>query len=217
MSTPKLYSYWRSTASYRVRLALGLKGIDYEQQAVDLKGGAQLEVSFAAINPQAQIPVLDIDGARLHQSVAIIDYLEATRSEVPLLPADPQAAAQARAFALTIAADIHPIQNLRVLKYVKREFGQDQAGVDAWAKHWIALGFAALEAMASPRGTAYAFSDDAPGYAECFLVPQAYNAERFGVDMAPFPTLRAIADRCADHPAFVAAHPQRQPDAPPQG
>lgn len=217
MSTPKLYSYWRSTASYRVRLALALKGIDYEQEMVDLKGGAQLSGEFGAINPQAQIPVLDIDGARLHQSVSIIDYLEATRSDVPLLPDDRQAAAQVRAFALTIAADIHPIQNLRVLKYVKSEFGQDQAGVDAWARHWIALGFAALEATASPRGTAYAFSDDAPAYAECFLIPQAYNAERFGVDMGPFPTLRAIVERCADHPAFVAAHPDNQPDAPDAG
>ena len=214
MSTPELYSYWRSTASYRVRLALALKGIDYDQQPIDLRSGDQLDDTFAAINPQAQIPVLEIDGVRLHQSMAIIDYLEATRSEVPLLPTDPQAAAQARAFALTIAADIHPIQNLRVLKYVKNEFGQDQDGVDAWARHWIALGFAALERMASPRGTAYAFTDEAPAYAECFLVPQAYNAARFGVDMAPFPTLAAIVERCADHPAFVAAHPSRQPDAP---
>lgn len=217
MSTPKLYSYWRSTASYRVRLALALKGIDYEQEAVDLKGGVQLGTDFGTINPQAQIPVLDIDGGRLYQSVAIIDYLEATRSEVPLLPADPQPAAAPRAFAQTIAADIHPIQNLRVLKYVKREFGQDQDGVDAWARHWIALGFGALETTASPRGTAYAFTDDAPAYAECFLIPQVYNAQRFGVDMSPFPRLRAIVERCADHPAFVAAHPDRQPDAPKDG
>lgn len=217
MSTPRLYSYWRSTASYRVRLALALKGIDYEQQAIDLKGGAQLGDEFGAINPQAQIPVLDIDGARLHQSSAIIEYLEATRSEVPLLPADPLAAAAPRAFAQTIAADIHPIQNLRVLKYVKGEFRQDQDGVDTWARHWITLGFTALETMASPRGTVYAFTDDAPAYAECFLIPQAYNAKRFGVDMTAFPSLRAIVERCADHPAFVAAHPAHQPDAPEEG
>lgn len=215
--TPVLYSYWRSTASYRVRIALALKGIAYDQRMVDLKGGAQLEDGFAAIGPQHQIPVLEIEGARLHQSVAIIDYLEATRSEVPLLPADPALAAETRAFGLAIACDIHPIQNLRVLKHVKQSYGQDQAAIDAWARHWIALGFTALERIAGARGQAFAFSDGAPGYAECFLVPQIYNARRFGVDMTAFPALSAIAARCADHPAFVAADPANQPDAPPEG
>lgn len=216
MSTPKLYSYWRSTASYRVRIALALKGIEYDYIPVNLLDGEQLEAPFKGINPQAQIPVLQIDNALLHQSLAILDYLEATHPEPALLSADPAVAAQARAFALSIAADIHPIQNLRVLKYVKGEFDQDQSGVDAWARHWISLGFAACEKIASARDTQFLFGDT-PGYAECVLIPQAFNAARFGVDMTPFPALREVIEQCADHPAFQAAHPQAQPDAPQEG
>ena len=214
MGLPRLYSYWRSTASYRVRIALRLKGIDYDYVPVNLLDAEQLGDAFRAVNPQAQVPVLEIDGARLHQSMAIIDYLEATRAQVPLLPDDPIRAAQARAFALSIAADIHPIQNLRVLKYVRANYGQDQDGVNAWARHWIALGFTALEDIAAQRTSTYLFGD-APGYAECFLVPQEANAVRFGVDMGAFPQLAKVIADCQQHPAFVAAHPDRQPDAPP--
>lgn len=216
MSTPKLYSYWRSTASYRVRIALALKGIEYDYIPVNLLDGEQLEAPFKGINPQAQIPVLQIDNALLHQSLAILDYLEATRPEAALLPADPVQAAQARAFALSIAADIHPIQNLRVLKYLKAEFDQGQPAIDAWARHWIALGFAACEKIAGQRKAAFLFGD-APGYAECVLIPQSFNASRFGVDMAPFPALGEVIAACADHPAFQAAHPDVQPDAPSPG
>ena len=213
MSAPKLYSYWRSTASYRLRIALALKGIEYEYVPISLLDGEQLGDDFAAINPQAQIPVLEIEGARLHQSLAIMDYLETAHPDPALLPADAAMAANARAFALSIAADIHPIQNLRVLKYLKGEFGKDQSEIDAWARHWIALGFAACEAIAANRSTEYLFGN-APGYAECVLVPQAYNAARFGVEMAAFPALSKVIERCAGHPAFEAAHPQAQPDAP---
>ncbi len=216
MSTPKLYSYWRSTASYRVRIALALKGIAYDYVPVNLLHGEQLEAPFKGINPQAQIPVLQIDDASLHQSLAILDYLEVTRPAPALLPADPVQASQARAFALSIAADIHPIQNLRVLKYLKREFDQEQPGIDAWARHWIALGFAACEDIAIQRKTAFLFSD-APGYAECVLIPQSYNAGRFGVDMTPFPALGDVIAACADHSAFQIAHPDVQPDAPEAG
>lgn len=213
MSTPKLYSYWRSTASYRVRIALALKAIAYDYVPVNLLDGEQLEAPFKGINPQAQIPVLQIDNALLHQSLAILDYLETTRPEPALLPSDPALAAQARAFALSIAADIHPIQNLRVLKYVKGEFGQEQPAIDAWARHWISLGFAACEKIAAARKGAFLFGE-APGYAECVLIPQSYNAARFGVDMTPFPALGEVIAACAGHPAFQDAHPDVQPDAP---
>ena len=210
---PTLYSYWRSTASYRVRLALALKGIDYAQIPVNLRTGDQLEDGFGEISPQHQVPVLEIDGARIGQSVAIIDYLEATRADAPLLPADPLEAAACKSFALTIAADIHPIQNLRVLKYVGAQYGQDQSGTAEWAAHWIALGFTALERIAAQRGGPWPFGK-APGYAECFLIPQISNARRFGVKMEQFPTLLRIDEACAGHPAFEAAHPANQPDAP---
>lgn len=216
MSKPKLYSYWRSTASNRVRIALALKGIEYDYAPVNLLDGDQLDQPFMTINPQAQIPVLEIDGATLHQSMAILDYLEATHPSPPLLPSNPAEAAHARAFALSIASDIHPIQNLRVLKYVKGQYGQEQDGVNAWARHWISLGFGACETIAKRRSSAFLFSD-APGYGECVLVPQSYNAQRFGLDMTPFPALNEVIAACAEHPAFIAAHPRNQPDAPDEG
>ena len=213
MAKPVLYTYWRSTASWRVRIALALKGIDYEARFVNLKAGEQLEGEFAAINNEQMIPVfIDTDGTKLTQSLAILEYLDATRPDPALLPPDPALAAKTRSFALAIAADIHPIQNLRVLKYLRREFGQDQAGIDAWASHWIATGFAALEQVAASRSTQFLFGDE-PAYAECFLIPQSANAIRFGLSLDSYPALNRVIAECESHPALRKASAAAQPDA----
>jgi maleylacetoacetate isomerase len=201
-----LFDYWRSSASYRVRIALNLKGIAYRGSSVDLAGGAQRSADYRARNPQGFVPMLEIDGQRLTQSLAIIDYLEATRPEPRLLPADPAEAAHVRALALTVACDIHPLNNLRVLKQLTGPLGHDEAAKNGWIARWIAEGFAALEALAAPRAGRFLFGD-APTLADICLVPQVYNARRFGVPLEEYPLLVAADAEAAALPAFAAAHP----------
>lgn len=205
-----LYDYWRSSASYRVRIALNLKGIAYESVDISLLDGVQRSPEHRARNPQGFVPALGIDGHMLTQSLAIIDYLDARQPEPRLLPADPVRRAETLARALVIAADIHPIDNLRVLRYLKDRLGIDQAGRDDWYRHWIAEGFAALEAMA-PDGDF--MGGDAPGLADICLVPQMYNARRLETPVDDYPKLVRIDAACRALDAFAAAHPDRvKPD-----
>jgi len=207
-----LHGYWRSGAAYRTRIALELKGLAYEQKGVDLRTGAQRSEAFVALNPQGMVPALEVDGAVLTQSPAILEWLEETHPQPPLLPGDPVDRAHVRAMAALVGCDIHPLNNLRVGKALRETFGADQAAVDAWAARWIAPGFQALEALAGRHGGAWCFGD-APTLADCYLVPQIYSARRFNVPLDPFPRLLAIDAGAARHPAFIAAHPDRQPDA----
>ena len=207
-----LHGYWRSGAAYRTRIALALKGLAYDQQGVDLRNGAQRSETFVALNPQAMVPALEIDGAVLTQSPAILEWLEETCPAPALLPEDPVDRAHVRAMAALIGCDIHPLNNLRVGKALRETFGADQAAVDAWAARWISPGFEALEALVARHGAGWCFSD-APTLADCYLIPQIYSARRFNVALDAFPGLLAIATTAASHPAFIAAHPDAQPDA----
>lgn len=207
-----LHGYWRSTTTYRVRIALNLKGIAYVQATHDLRVGAQHLESFRAVNPQGLVPALDTSDGILTQSPAIIEWLEERYPTPALLPADPAGRAAVRAMAAVIGCDIHPINNLRVLDALRHEFGATKQQVNAWATRWITEGFQALEAMLSKHGGAYAYGDT-PSIADCYLLPQVYSAERFRVDLAPFPLITAIADAFARLPPVAAAHPERQPDA----
>lgn len=209
----ELFDYWRSSAAYRVRIALNLKGIDYRQTSIDLVAGAQGEPSYtSAMNPQGLVPALKIDGQTLTQSLAILEYLDETRPEPPLLPAEPAARARVRALAQVVACDIHPLNNLRILRYLKGPLSQGQDGVNDWYKHWIIAGFDALEKMA---GDSAFLSGDAPGLADICLVPQMYNARRFNTDLGPYPRLVDIDAACRALPAFDKAAPENQPDAKP--
>lgn len=203
-----LYDYWRSSAAYRVRIALNLKQIAYRSVAIDLTQGAQRTPDFLARNPQGLVPALDLGGAVLTQSIAIIGYLDATYSDPPLLPRAPVARAQAIAQALVIAADIHPIDNLRVLDQLTARFGADQAAREAWYAHWIIAGMTALEAMAVDQPGPF-LGGATPGIADICLVPQLYNARRFAVPLAAWPRLIAADAAAAALPAFAAAHPDR--------
>lgn len=209
----KLYGYWRSSASYRVRIALALKGIEAEHMAVNLVQDAQHSPAHAQRNAQALVPVLELkDGTQLTQSLAIMDYLEQAYPQPALLPDDHVLRAKIRAAAQVITADIAPIQNLRVLKFIRAEHDQDDKGVKAWSAHWIRTGFVSLEKIATESGQPFLFSDQ-PAYFECCLIPQVYNANRFGVDMSAFPNLSKIEQLAREHPAFIAAHPSQQADA----
>jgi maleylacetoacetate isomerase len=205
-----LYDYFRSSAAYRVRIALNLKGIAYESVEVHLVEGAQRSPEHLARNPQGFVPALDVSsvagrGTILTQSLAIIEWLDATYPEPRLIPADPLARAAAMAQALTIAADIHPLNNLRVLKQLKR-MGIEDAARDDWYRHWVAEGFAALEQMA---GDGPHLGGDAPGIADVLLVPQMYNARRFDLPLAPYPKLVAADAAARQLDAFAAASPER--------
>ncbi len=206
MSDIILFDYWRSSASYRVRIALNLKGVAYQAVPTDLLTRQQKAPDYVARNPQGLVPMLHIDGHDLSQSLAIIDYLDATRPEPRLIPADPAARAAMLARAMIIIADIHPVNNLRMLHYLKNEMGQDQDAIDSWYRHWIAEGFVALEALAPESGL---FGGDVPDLTDVCLVPQVANARRFDLDMAPYPRLSRIDAQLQDIPAFAAAHPER--------
>lgn len=207
-----LHGYWRSGTSYRTRIALNLKGVEYRQAALDLRTGAQKSEAYLRLNPQGLVPALETDdGLVLTQSPAILEWLEETHPEPPLLPRDAAGRAQVRAMAALIGCDIHPLNNLRVLKAV-RGLGADQAGVDAWAGQWIIDGFTALEALVVRHGEGWCFGAT-PTLADCYLMPQLYSARRFNVDLAAFPRLLEIEARAEAHPAFIAAVPENQPDA----
>jgi len=211
----KLYGYWRSSASYRVRIALAMKGIEVAHIPVNLRTGEQKEADYFARNPQGYLPALELeDGTTLTQSLAILDYLDAIESEPPLLPGDPVLRAKILAASLGIAADIHPIQNLSVLKYIRAEHGCDDEAVTTWARHWIAKGFNALEEIAQTTDSVFLYTDT-PAFFEICLIPQVYNARRFGIDMAAFPRLSAMDEACRILPAFVKAAPENQSDAVP--
>ena len=209
MSTPILYDYWRSSAAYRVRIALNLKGVEYESRQVDLRDDEQKSSEYRALNPQGLVPMLEIDGHRLTQSVAIINYLDLRFPNQPLLPASAAERAHVVAMAMAVACDIHPLNNLRVLKYLKNELGHDQDAIDAWYAHWIREGLPALEAMAAPRAGKFLFGD-APTGADVCLIPQLYNARRFNVPLDDFPTLLRADANANELEAFAAAHPDRQ-------
>jgi maleylpyruvate isomerase len=212
----KLYTFFRSSASYRVRIALNLKGLNCEHAPIHLRrgGGEQFSSEYKAKNPQALVPTLEDGGRSLTQSLAIIEYLEERYPEPPLLPKDPADRAAVRAMALAIACEVHPIQNLRVLNYLKSEFKLGDAETNRWAQHWIALGFSALEEMvrAAPKRGKFCFGET-PTLADLCLVPQLANARRFGCDLSSYPTLVQIDAHCATLPAFVKAAPENQPDA----
>ena len=210
----KLYGYFRSSASYRVRIALNLKGLDYETVPVHLRRGAQHEPEYRRLNPQARVPVLAAGEAVFTQSLAIIEYLEETVPEPPLLPPDPLGRARVRALAAVIAADIQPLQNLMVLNYLTAELGHDEAAVRRWCRHWIGRGLGDFEALlvGGAQSGAYCHGE-APGLADLALVPQVYNARRFGCDLTACPTLQRIDAACRALPAFAAAAPENQPDA----
>lgn len=210
-----LYGYYRSSAAYRVRIALNLKGLAYESISIDLKEGAHRGSDFLAVNPHGRVPVLDADGLVIKQSAAILDYLDRTQPAPAFLPAGDANRAKALQFANMIGSDTHPLNNLSVLKYLKADLGLDQSGVTSWYHHWIRVNFAALEAELSALAPETAFTfGDAPGLFEIYLVPQVYNARRFDVDLSDFPLLVALDAACQGHPAFYAAHPHRQPDTP---
>ena len=208
MSRIVLHDYYRSSASYRVRIALGLKGLDYERRSVNLAEGDQKSAAYHDVNPQGFVPCLEIDGLTLTQSLSIAVYLDQTRPEPMLMPRDPADGAHVRAMALLVACDIHPLNNLRVLKYLRGELAQEQEAVDRWYAHWVTEGLAALEAMAEPRAGAFLFGDQ-PTLADVCLVPQLYNARRFAVPIKQFPTLRRADESATALPAFAAAHPDR--------
>jgi maleylacetoacetate isomerase len=206
--TPKLFDYYRSSASYRVRIALNLKGIRYESVAVDLARGAHKDEAYRAINPQGFVPMLEAGEDRITQSLAIIEYLDAKWAGPKLVPEGAADRAHVQAMALTIACDIHPLNNLRVLKHLTGALGQDEVAKNAWIAHWIGEGFTALEALAAPRAGRFLFGD-APGLADICLVPQMYNARRFDVPLDDFPLLVRADAEAARLEAFAAAHPDR--------
>jgi maleylacetoacetate isomerase len=205
VSAVLLYDYWRSSAAYRVRIALSLKGVAYHRVPVDLVKGEQRSAAHLARNPQGFVPALAIDGLLLTQSLAIIDYLDARHPDPPLVSSDPAARSRTLSQALQIAADIHPLNNLRVLNYLRTELAADEAAVSSWYRHWIVLGFSALEAQAPETGL---FGGDNPNLADLCLVPQMANARRFDVPLATFPRLVAVDAALRELPAFQVAAPE---------
>ena len=214
--TPKttLHGYFRSSAAYRVRIALNLKGIAYDNRTYHLRKGDQRTERYLAVNPQGLVPTLDTDGALLTQSLAIVEYLEEQWPTPPLLPSSSLDRARVRAMAQIIACDIHPIDNLRVLAYLRDRLAQPEPVVRDWYAHWVLEGLSSLEVLLSNDPQTGEFChEDSPGLADLCLVPQVFNARNFAVDLSAFPTVVRIADAAAKLPAFEAAHPMNQPDA----
>jgi len=209
-----LHGYFRSGTSYRTRLALNWKGVPYEYVGVNLVEGEQHSDAYKAKNPQGLVPALEVDGEILTQSVAILEWIEETFPDRPLLPSDPIKRAKVRAFAAAIGCDIHPLQNLRILKKARELAGDDPEAGPAWARHWISLGFEALEKLAQQGDGQNGFLfGDRPTLAEIYLLPQMFNARRFGVDLTPYPRLVAADEAARALPEFERAAPENQPDA----
>jgi maleylacetoacetate isomerase len=209
----KLFGFFRSSAAFRVRIALNLKGLAWEDGFIHLRRGDQRGGDYLGINPQGLVPALEVDGQILTQSMAIIEYLDETHPDPPLLPCDSLGRVRVRALAAIVACDIHPINNLRVLRYLSRPLGHDQAAIETWYNHWIATGFEAFERLVAADSRTGAFCDgDAPGLADVALVPQVVNSERYHLDLSPYPTIARIHANCMRLDAFAAAHPNNQPD-----
>jgi maleylacetoacetate isomerase len=209
----KLYSFFRSSAAFRVRIALNLKQIAYETVAVHLRRNDQSKPDYRAVNPQGLVPALQDSGLKLIQSLAIIEYLDEVHPDPPLLPKDPADRARVRALAEIVACDIHPINNLRVLRYLTHSLGHDEEAIASWYNHWIAAGFQALETLLGKDARTGRFCHgDTPGLADVALVPQVVNAERYRLDLGPYPTITRIFGNCMALEPFRAAHPDHQPD-----
>jgi maleylacetoacetate isomerase len=212
----RYYGFFRSSASYRLRIGLNLKGLacDYVPVHLSKGGGEQFAPAFAALNPQKLVPVLDDDGRILIQSLAILEYLDETRPEPPILPRDPAGRARVRALAQIVACDLHPINNLRVLNYLKNELAVSEDGANAWYRHWVGLGLESIEALlAGHRDTGRFCHGDAPTVADICLVPQVFNAQRFKCPLDGYPTIVRIVEACQKLDAFDRARPERQSDA----
>jgi maleylacetoacetate isomerase len=209
----KLFGFFRSSAAFRVRIALNLKGLPYEDAFIHLRRGDQRGADYLAVNPQGLVPALEIDDHTLIQSMAIIEYLDETHPQPAFLPPDPLGRARVRALAAIVACDIHPINNLRVLRYLSRPLGHDQAAIETWYNHWIATGFEAFERLLTGDRRAGEFcGGDHPGLADIALVPQVVNSERYRLDLSPYPTIARIYANCMKLDAFAAAHPNSQRD-----
>jgi maleylacetoacetate isomerase len=209
----KLYTYFRSSASFRVRIALNLKGIAYQPSFVHLPKGEHRAAAYSKVNPQALTPALELDdGGQLAQSLAIMEYLDEVHPTPPLLPRDAKARARVRSLSLLIACEIHPLNNLRTLQHLKRALGQSEEQVNAWYRHWVADGLAKFEADLGDGSGKYCHGD-APTMADCCLVPQIVNAQRYKCDLAPYPVTMRIFDACMTLEAFDRAQPSKQPDA----
>jgi maleylacetoacetate isomerase/maleylpyruvate isomerase len=209
----KLYTYFRSSAAFRVRIALNLKGLEYEPAFVHLAKGEHRKPDYAKVNPQALVPTLELeDGTRLNQSLAIIEYLDEVHPNPALLPREAKARARVRSLSELVACEIHPLNNLRVLQHLKRALGQSEEQVNAWYRHWIGDGLAKLEAELAGGKSKFCHGDS-PTMADCCLVPQIFNAKRYNCDLAPYPTTLRVFDACMKLEAFDRAQPSKQPDA----
>lgn len=210
----RLYTFWRSSASYRVRIALNHKGLTYQPALIHFRkeGGQHRKPEFLAKNPQGLVPVWEESDWTLNQSLAIIEYLDETHPKPPLLPRDPKAKADVRALAQVIACEMHPVNNLRVLNYLKQALGQEQDAVDEWYRHWCTLGFESLEPILAKKAGQYCYGDSVT-LVDCCLVPQVYNARRFDCDLSPYPNVVRIDKALNELDAFIKAAPENQPDA----
>jgi maleylacetoacetate isomerase len=208
----KLYNHFRNSAGYRARIALNLKGLAYEHVSIPLASDAHRTPAFLRLNPQGLIPALEIDGHVITQSMAMVDYLDRTYPDPPLFPRDPFARAKVMSFALYVASEIHPLNNLRVLRHLRGEVHLDEDGINTWYHHWIREGFSVLEQLIADEPGPFCFGDR-PTVADIFLVPQVHNARRFKCDISPYPALIAKADHCLTVDAFARATPEVQPDA----